>query len=208
MTNKPGPVIRTLHRIVAIPALYEIVQRIAGRQRVAMWLAGAIPSAPAGIVLDVGSASGEHARQYAGNTVSLDIDIVPLIQRRLLTPGAMAVCGDAAKLPFRSGAVRTSFFIATSHHLSDDSLSSAFGELARVSSTQVVFMDAVRDNSLVSRILWRLDRGAYPRRPADLEERLARCFRVIRSDTLRVLHAYRVYVCVPKVMAGTDARTR
>ena len=88
--------------------------------------------------------------------------------------------------------------VDVAHHLTDDQLAGMMREFARVVRRQVIFVDAVkRPDSVLSRILWGLDRGSYPRTEAALLTALGRTLRVERVERFTVYHGYLLCVASP-----------
>jgi hypothetical protein len=59
-------------------------------------------------------------------------------------------------------------------------------------------MDAVADGHAVSRLLWRFDRGAFPRSAERLRRVLEEVMNITDSSSLQVFHRYEMYAGAPR----------
>ena len=185
-----------LHRVVAHPAVYDAVQNLAGTaeldRRVGATL-GALPQRPR--ILDVGGGTGLPAALWPDGAfyVCLDIDPIKLAGfRRKRRPGT-PVCGDATRLPLRSGSLDLVVCKNVSHHLSDNDVAGLFRECARVLKTggRMLFMDAVRTpDRWRNRLLWRYDRGSHPRSIEALRHAMAAEFQITHWEVLTTQHRF------------------
>lgn len=173
-----------VHALVARPAIYNLVQRLAGatvlHRRLAPYLADAQT------VLDVGAGTGMLRALVPGAYVWLDTD-----QQKLRGyAGDCALLGDATALPMAAQSIDTGLCVAVSHHLCDAALPRLFSELARV-CRRVIFLDAVwSPERWRGRLLWRYDRGAHPRTAESLRAAMAARFRLEAWETMTVQHRY------------------
>ncbi len=182
-------------RLAANPALYDLVQWLAGSKRVDAWLRQRLPRLAAGsIVLDLGGGTGAARSLLPPSCryICLDPDRSKL--RRLFERGggAAAVAGDGRGLPFRDASLDAVLCKFVAHHLTDDGLAGMLGEVRRVlrPGGNVVLVDPLWNaNRMTGRLLWRYDRGAHPRSEAGLRAALAG-FSVGGCDHLRVFHEY------------------
>jgi hypothetical protein len=72
-------------------------------------------------------------------------------------------------------------------------------EMARVTSQKIVFLDALWTGTWgIPRLLWRFDRGFYPRRTAVLLDALREHFELERVERYRVLHNYLLCLGSPR----------
>lgn len=190
-----------LHRLAAHPRVYDAIQFATGAPVVAgimrRWLADA-----RGLVIDIGGGTGRIKTLLPSNTrhVCIDVDEMKLSGYTTKFPDALAVHGDASMLPLRSGAVDAITFVAVSHHLTDEQLGRVFDEIARVQSPKgtFFFFDAIHvPDRFLSRLLWRHDRGAYPRTKEQLVAVLRRHFHVVDCFEHTILHRYVACRCKP-----------
>ena len=189
--------------LVSRPFVYNLVQVVAGRNRVIKRLRDATGSLPPGRILDVGSASGRVGLDLGIRPVCLDIDFLPLSDRRRRGTLDLAVQGDAARLPFARKSFDLTLCTAVSHHLDDDTLLAALAEIGHVTSGTFLFFDAIRNDSRwLSRWLWRFDRGRHPRTEEQLRQALERSFQPRTTAMFAVFHTYFLFLGTPR-----DART-
>ncbi len=100
----------------------------------------------------------------------------------------------------RAKSVDCALCIALSHHLSDGQLPLLFRELARVVRDRLVLMDAVRDsNSKLSQLLWKCDRGKYPRSVEALRAALEPWFELQQVREFTVFHRYVMCLGKPRI---------
>jgi hypothetical protein len=83
--------------------------------------------------------------------------------------------------------------VAVSHHLDDELFDAVLADIARTLKPegQLLYLDAVwNPRYLTGRVLWRYDRGAYPRSPEVLISYLERHFVGRFSERYGLLHDY------------------
>jgi len=191
---------RTLTRIIGGPGLYNAVQIACGVRHTHARLRPLLADTDDKLVLDLGAGTGlalpilpRRARYVWVDRDPLKLHGCPLEIRR------RAVIGDATQLPFRDRRVDVALCFALSHHLADAQLEAMLGELQRVVRDRVIFVDAVDvPGRLLSRLLWRIDRGSYPRRRDVLLHALARRFTIERLDEYAVYHRYLLCTARPR----------
>lgn len=181
--------------IASRPLFYELIQLLAGQPITVRHLRRAIDD-PAG-ALDVGSAGGGATRNLLRDPVSVDVDLVSIAALARRRPGARAVVASAAALPFRPRSFKTVVCSAVAHHLDDATFAAALAEMARVTAGKLVFVDGLRnDRRLVSKLLWRYDRGRNPRTRDELLEAIGRSFSIEAIDEYQ--HGHQVMLCVAR----------
>ncbi len=86
-----------------------------------------------------------------------------------------------------------------SHHIPEERLDDLFSEIWRVlrPNGQFLFMDSMKNDRRVSNVLWRYDRGAYPRPEADLRLHLDRHFELLHREAHWHLHQYVLLLLAP-----------
>jgi len=90
--------------------------------------------------------------------------------------------------------------MAVAHHLKDAELRQALQEIARVIRHKLVFLDPVDCPARpLSRLLWSIDRGSFPRSPEVLRRFLEERYALEQAEVFTVLHSY--FVCVAKPRA-------
>lgn len=182
--------------MVAQPAVYDAVQTLAGTSQLDGRLAPHLSSLPSGaLIVDVGGGTGLPRPLLPDDSryVCVDADLVKL--RGFLRKQRLgnAVCGDAAALPLPD--VRFDLVVCkmVGHHLTDPQLARMFRECARVlrPGARMLFIDPVQaPDRIRSRLLWRYDRGSFPRAPDLLKQAMAAEFEITHWSVFAIHHRY------------------
>lgn len=184
---------RVLGAIVSSPVVYDAVQFLAGREENYRRLRPLLATAKGELLLEAGAGTGEIVRLLDPTTryLWLDNDRQKLSGFLTKRRGELAVLGDASRLPFADSTVHTVLTIAVTHHLTDSELDNFLAEMARVCRTRLVFLDCVEDrSSWASRILFRYDRGSFPRPPDVLLQKIKRYFAIEELHEYKIFHRY------------------
>ena len=176
---------------------YDQVQRLAGARKVRSRIRNRLTSldlVPA-VALDVGGGTGLNRILLPDSWtyICLDHDLSKLRGMAGKYPKAMALLADAASLPLADGTIGLILCTAVAHHLPDDLFNDLLGGCSRVlkNSGYFVFLDAVWEPAnRVSRMLWKFDRGSYPRTAETLRSLILRHFRIERWELFAVYHRY------------------
>jgi hypothetical protein len=193
---------RILAKLVAIPWLYDAVQRIAGREENYRRLMPFLVRAKGELLLDTGAGTGEINRilDPATRYLWLDSDAQKLSGFLRKHEQGRAILADVTRIPLAPRSVHTVLCVAVSHHLTDQELGEFFSELARVCWNQLIFLDALEEkSSLVSKLMWRYDRGSHPRTAERLTSMLRDHF--ILEDEHRYAIYHRYLLCVGRPIA-------
>ena len=196
--------IELLHSLAARPVVYNAIQRAAGSSAVNRRFAAKLDRiAPPNWVLDIGGGTGLGAGIHLSgvNYICLDIDPLKLHGFLIDHPSGLAVLGDAGRLPFPDDTVDLVLCKAVSHHLPDDELPHLFSEAGRVLKPEArfVFLDAIKaPHRWRSRVLWRMDRGSFPRDEAALRKSFEATFHVESWGRFAVIHEYVLGVGTPR----------
>lgn len=152
-------------------------------------------------VLDVGAGTGLGMRVLPSSSryVWLDVDTEKLKGFLAKHSGRQALLCDLAKVSLHDKSVDACLCVAVSHHLSDEQLPLLFSEMARVVKDKMVFLDAVEHPSCISRLLWALDRGSYPRAEHVLRAAMEPWFDIAPSEHYAIFHHYVLYEGKPKL---------
>jgi ubiquinone/menaquinone biosynthesis C-methylase UbiE len=147
------------------------------------------------VVVDIGGGTGTVRNLFPTDCryVCLDLELPKLKGFRVKTPTGMAVLGDATSMPIVDGGTDMVICKSLTHHLTDSMLDRALDESRRVlrSGGHMILLDAVLNKQrLAGRILWKLDRGSFPRAEEDLRKRLEDRFKVIHWDKFAIYHEY------------------
>jgi ubiquinone/menaquinone biosynthesis C-methylase UbiE len=193
-----------LHRIVAQPRVYDACQFAAGATYLRRRLGRAIaPLAGSRFVIDIGGGTGGSRELWGAATryVCLDLDPMKLAGYVAKNPGGLALLGDATELPVADRSVDAVVCTLVTHHLTDVQLDRMLAEAARVlrADGRLVLMDAVwAPRRWPGRLLWRYDRGSYPRREGVIREAIERWFEMERWEAFAVWHRYVLGVGRPR----------
>jgi SAM-dependent methyltransferase len=191
--------VRLLHGIIARPVVYDAIQRIAGVERTRMRLRPHLQRT-VGLVLDIGAGTGNFLDLLpsAGRYIWFDNDPVKLKGCKNKHSAALAVLGDASRMPIRDKSVEIALCVAVSHHLTDGEFDSFLADAARISRRGIIFVDATsHPHSLMSWLLWKYDRGSHPRPVGQLRGMIQRHFNIEFEECYRVFHRYFLCVATP-----------
>lgn len=196
---------RLLHSIVARPTIYRCCQTTIGAGPITHRIAAHVPAGPSW-VLDIGAGTGYARRLFPSEAryFALDLDTAMLRSSRQPLP----IQSEATRLPLIDACMDIVLCKQVSHHVPDDRLDGLFAEIARVlrPTGTFLFMDAVRTDRSVSKLLWRYDRGAHPRLESDLVSHFEGYFRVVHREAHWHLHHYLLYVLAPRSVSADSAR--
>jgi ubiquinone/menaquinone biosynthesis C-methylase UbiE len=192
-------------RLLDHPRLYELVQRAAGVQRTKELLHPYFDEIGQATVLDVGAGTGIYADLVPDEASYVAVDMNAEKLRRVTErwPERETVVADATSLPFEDRSFEHGVCIALAHHLDDRGLTRLVDELARVVTQRVLFVDPIWEpRSVRGRLLWRVDRGAYPRSADVLHTALERRFVIELSRRYSIHHHYLFCVLNPARRPG------
>jgi ubiquinone/menaquinone biosynthesis C-methylase UbiE len=184
-----------LDRLASHPWVYDRIQTLAGNNRVLERLSQVIAPLRPKVVVDIGGGTGALWNLLAPDClyVCLDMEMPKLRGFRSKVPGGLAVLGDATSLPIIDRCVDMVICKSLTHHLTDLMLEQALNESQRVlrPGGHIILLDAVLSRQrLAGKILWRLDRGSYPRTDDDLRKRLEDRFQIIYWEKFAIYHEY------------------
>ena len=188
------------HALVSHPWVYDKVQWLAGTERVFGRLAPHVKKTLGDVILDIGGGTGNSISVVpsASDYIWLDNDPLKLQGFRRKHPTLIGIIGDATSIPLRDKSVDDVLCTAVLHHLSDGQLSRFFQETARVVRKKLIVLDPVeRKTSIVSRTLWKYDRGSHPRSVETLCAAMSASFSIEQTERFAVLHEYLICVGSP-----------
>jgi ubiquinone/menaquinone biosynthesis C-methylase UbiE len=191
-----APFAGTLQRIASIPWAYDRIQALAGSARVRRFLASQVaPLGEARVALDLGGGTGLYRDIWPTTCSYICLDVDPLKLRAVSSRRATGspLLADAAHIPLQDNSAGVILCVAMAHHLPEALLESLLRESARVldSAGTFVFLDAVlQPRRWLGRLLWRYDRGSYPRCASDLSRAISGHFRITNAQSLSVFHEY------------------
>lgn len=189
-----------LHRLVARPALYDLLQNLLGAGRSLEKLKNLLADVGAITILDVGAGTGNGLRALPIQARYLWLDNDPQKLAGVEHAGRpfQAILASATAIPLGPRSVDMALCIAMSHHLNDREISELLLELSRVCRGRMIFLDPVeRAESFVSRLLWKYDRGSYPRRVNVLRELVQKRFQIEYEEEYSIYHHY--WLCCARV---------
>lgn len=193
---------RAAERLLRSPLLYDLVQWVAGDREFRRHLASHLDALPDGAsLIDLGGGTGLPDRRWpAARYVCLDVDFAKLRRFRAGRPGRLAVVADAAVCPFEAERFDGVLCAKVVHHLRDDVLRAVLAESARILKPGgvLILVDAVLTPRTTSRILWRLDRGSFPRTASEIRLALRAAFSVMAWEEFRIAAFHDFVLCAAR----------
>jgi ubiquinone/menaquinone biosynthesis C-methylase UbiE len=184
-------------RAVAIGWVYDLSQTMAGahlvRRRLRRHLAELCQFPDR--ILDIGGGTGK----LQGLTPSgcryfcLDIERPKLIRYVQVNQSPNPLLADATQMPVRTASIDLIVWVFIAHHLSDEMLKAALDETGRVlkDDGHILFLDPVfSSRRWPGRLLWKLDRGSYPRTEENLRSVFNSCFHMEEWHQFAIYHRY------------------
>jgi SAM-dependent methyltransferase len=175
------------------PRVYDFLQVVALRHVTARRLESVLSAAAGQTVLDIGAGTGNLAQMLPPDSTywALDNDPAKLARLEHKIPGARCLQRSATDTGLEEGAVDWTALITVAHHLSDGELEQAIAEMARVTRHRMVFVDPLWTGRWgVERLMWRYDRGSYPRSMEALVDVLSAHFELERTVRYRMIQDY------------------
>ncbi|HLG94745.1 MAG TPA: class I SAM-dependent methyltransferase [Bryobacteraceae bacterium] len=188
-----------LHRLVAWPAVYDVVQTACGAGQSRKRVRKLLQDVGGVSVLDVGAGTGNGLRVLPPRARYLWLDNDPQKLAGLKSGRAIeAILASATAMPLASHSVDVVLCIAMAHHLNDQELLQLLDELSRVCRDRLIFLDPIASReSFMSRLLWRYDRGSYPRTSAALRRLIQQKFNVEYEEEYSIYHRY--WLCSARI---------
>jgi ubiquinone/menaquinone biosynthesis C-methylase UbiE len=185
------------HRLVANPAVYDFVQTLVGASEVKHRLVAAFSSYDSDRihVLDVGAGTGYYRKALPSTAdyICLDIDREKLNGFAEKYPDEPAVLADGTRMPLRDGTVDVVLCTMVTHHIPDALLDQFLAETRRVLKYggRFILVDPVwAPSRLIGRLLWKYDRGSFPRTGDDIRDTISSKYNLERCDEFAVYHKY------------------
>lgn len=185
-----------LHKIVAIPFVYDFVQFAVGGDYVRHRLQQSLTlDKPDPLVFDVGGGTGLNRRLFPTQAkyICLDSDMQKLSGTEPRHGDVVQVMGSGIAIPQQSNTCDVVICTAVLHHIPDALIHQLFSEMMRILKPQgqLVIMDPVwAPERYVGRLLWFYDRGSYPRTIDCLQAYLAQYATIHHWEVFAVLHRY------------------
>ncbi|MBI5927705.1 MAG: class I SAM-dependent methyltransferase [Chloroflexi bacterium] len=193
-----------LHRIVSNPSVYDRLQIMVGSKQIRQRLSTHLQQLPPhALVVDLGGGTGinHELLSTVSRYICLDNDPVKLKGFREKYPTDFGLLGNATQVPLQSQSVDLVLCTAVSHHIPNEFLTAFFSEAMRILKPdgRFVFMDAVwNPQRPISRLLWRYDRGSYPRPLETLQGLLEQQGKILHHENFSIYHTYLIAVVAPK----------
>ena len=184
-----------LHRLAAHPWVYDQIQTLAGHKRVLERLSQEIAPLSPKVVVDIGGGTGTVGNLLAADCryICLDLEMPKLMGFRSKFPRGLAVLGNVTSMAIIDGCADMVICKSVTHHLTDLMLEQALDESLRVlrAGGHILLFDAVLNSQrLAGQVLWRLDRGSYPRTEEDLRKKLGSRFKISHWEKFAIYHEY------------------
>lgn len=199
--NPTAAMIKVLQNIAAHPWVYDQTQTLAGQKKNLKRISQQTAGMRAETVVDVGGGTGASRKLWPAECryVCLDIEMPKLKGFRSKVPDGFAVLSDAARMPIATESADVVICMALVHHLPDVVLDQVFAEVERVlkSDGKLILLDPILNRKRwIGRLLWRLDRGSFPRSAKELRERLELRYKIIHWEKFAIYHEYVLGIAV------------
>jgi ubiquinone/menaquinone biosynthesis C-methylase UbiE len=193
--NPMAALMQVLHNIAAHPWVYDRIQTLAGQRQVLDRMSKRTAAISAEIVVDVGGGTGASRKLWpvSSRYICLDIEMPKLAGFRSKVPDGLGILSDATQMPIVTGSVDVLMCMAVVHHLTDAMLEQVFDEALRVLKVggHLILLDPVLNRQrLAGQLLWKFDRGSYPRTEEDLHKKLESRFKIIHWEKFTIYHEY------------------
>jgi len=190
-----------LHYLVSFPWVYDRVQDFFGLAQVRAHVVPFLARTANSSALEVGAGTGSWAPLLPRTATYLWLDNDPqkLAGFRVKSPGSPAVLCDVAALSLAEDSVDYVLSLAVTHHLNEEQLKRFLAEVARVARKGLILLEPLKSEGLLlSNLLWRYDRGSFPRDLSSIRHALEKHFDIDQAEEFSIHHAYTVCYCRPK----------
>ena len=186
---------RVIKRIISHPWVYDWIQLLVGARIVYKRIFSQLATFDSATVLDLGGGTGLYRHACPSNCVyiCLDIDREKLNRFRKKYPDGTTLLADATAIPLKDKSIDVVICVAVSHHLTDKSFAKLISESERVIKPLgvFIFIDALcMPKRLLSRLLWKYDRGSFPRTKEQIQSFILQQYRIIHSEDFTIFHKY------------------
>lgn len=172
--------LKTAYKTLENPAIYNIVQKLLGVDRVYRKLRETIAEQLKGIiynkVLDVGCGTGLFTDCFKGEYTGIDINEEYIKKARAYKKGTFKT-GDATALQFEDETFDLVFTLGVLHHLDAGSREKMLKEMRRVCKTggHILIVDGLVPSNrlnIIGYVLAKLDRGPFKMRLSEFKKML------------------------------------
>jgi len=187
--------------MVSHPWVFDRVQSLLGYKRICRCLVPYFKQTENHLVLDIGAGTGTLAPLLPRSTTYLWLDNDPqkLAGFKTKGPSGFAILGDATYICLKDRGVDYALCVHLAHHLSNTQLRLLLSELARVVKRKLIFFDALEyKGAKISNLLWKFDRGSYPRSTEVLLSAMEPWFHIEQMEHLAIYHHYVLLVGIPR----------
>jgi ubiquinone/menaquinone biosynthesis C-methylase UbiE len=189
-----------IHSIVAQPLVYDMVQWLAGIDHTRRRLQPHLAQTAGQAVLDVGAGTGLYLSSFPPTAKYHWLDNDPQKLQGFQARSSKtfpAVLGDGTQIGLRDKSIDYVTCIGVAHHLTDAQLARLVSEMARVAQKKLIFLEPLDTDAWQSALMWRYDRGSYPRTAQALKLTIERCFAIEYSETYAIYHQYLLLIAKP-----------
>ncbi len=195
-----------IHHIVAIPFVYNCAQFVLGgriMQKKFEDLCDGLQFGD-GWVLDYAGGTGrsrpflDKAKRY----LLMDIDMVKIEGYKTKFDQDYACLCDVTAPPIQSNSADIIFARNLLHHLTTEQMDEMFEAIPRLlksNGTLVITEPLANSSRWIGRLLWRYDRGDYPKTIDMILERIKRSHTISHIEECTVLHDYLIVVAKPNL---------
>lgn len=193
---------KVLSFVISQPLIYDQFQSLAGANQISQWLLPHISPLQKKLILDIGAGTGLYRSLVSSQSNYIWTDIDPqklqgFTKRRKNKD--FVLLSDATRLGIKEQSINLALCIFVVHHLSDSQLHCLFDELSRVVKDTVIILDPLDiPTRHISNLLWKLDRGNYPRPATILQQIIEDHFRLEQVEYYHIYHHYLLCVATPK----------
>jgi ubiquinone/menaquinone biosynthesis C-methylase UbiE len=187
--------IEFLHSVATRPRIYDWIQMLVGQRQLLERVSQQTQGLHPGIVVDVGGGTGSMRALWPSECryICLDIEMTKLKGFRSRAPAGLAVLSDATRMSVASASADIVMCKFMMHHLTDSMLTQMIEESLRVlrPNGMLILIDPILNRQrFAGRVLWRLDRGSYPRTEEELRKKLASRFKIVHWEKFAIYHEY------------------
>jgi SAM-dependent methyltransferase len=188
-------VIGILHEVASQPLVYDCIQCVVGKKVNLNKISAHTKTMGPCTIVDVGGGTGAARNLWPAGSlyICLDIEAPKLKLFRSKNPNGFALLSDATRMSIATESIDVVLCMCFVHHLTDEMLDQTFREALRVLRVggRLILLDAIlKHERRFGRILWKLDRGSYPRTAETLYEKLGANFRIIHWEQYAIYHEY------------------